>query len=172
VLVSEDDSMEAVVYVHGVLSEMNVQSVEGRASFEVSMNDYAMLCTPMPVDVVDVGTWCMPVRDLWTNEPQEKSYSDKDLNSMQQQRIIDARKQDAKKKELLEQERQTEQAFQDLARVAEVDIDMVKRVCATYEGGEEFTHAVKLASKASRDDAIALCIKKYATQDSAAAAQT
>jgi hypothetical protein len=161
VLVTEDDSMETVLYIHDVMPDIRIENEDARTSFESKMNSLGMFCTPLPIDVVDVGVWNMPIRDLWTLQPDEQSWTDGELNTLQKQRVVDARKQDREKATLLERERQTELAIRDLARVAELDFELVKHMCKTPKGAEELTHAVKLASKGSRDDAIELCIEKY-----------
>lgn len=168
VLMSNDDSMETVVYLHDVISEIPISDEATRGAFEQKMNNIAMFSTPMPIDVVDVGVWNMPVRCLWTNEPLEQSYGNSELNDFQQQRITDARKRDMEKSRLMEEERQSELAFQDLVRVSELPLELVKQICSTQEGGQEFVHAVKLANKASREDAIELCIQKYGTPEGGA----
>jgi hypothetical protein len=168
VLMSNDDTMEAVLYIHDVYSDLNIVDEDSRKSFEKKMHSLSLLCSPMNIDVVDVGVWNMPVRSLWTNEPLDQSYGDSELNDLQRQRVKDATKQDMEKAMLLERERQSELAFYELATVSELDIELVKQICSTKEGGEEFTHAVRLANKGSREDAIELCIEKYGTPEGGA----
>lgn len=158
VFVSNDDSMEAVVYLHDVLAEVGV---ECRDKVEATLNRIGMLCSPAPIDVVDVGVWNMPVANLWTLEPEEQSWNDGDLNEMQQQRLKDARKQDAEKAELLENERQTEFAAAELARSSGLDVDVVKTICATAGGCEALVAATKASTLGAREDAIEHCIETY-----------
>jgi len=166
VLVSNDDTMEAVVYVHDVLSEVGI---EHRSRFESRLAAIGMLSSPAPVDVEDVGVWCMPVANMWMGEAEEQSWSNGDLNKLQQQRLKDARKQDAEKAQLIEQERQTDLARQELTRASKLDRELVDTICTTPEGCEALIAACKTSTKGAFEDAIEHCIELYGSGAAAAA---
>jgi hypothetical protein len=93
-IMSRDDAMEAVVYVHELFADET--KLEDRA------RRVGAVASPLEVDVVTVGEWIRPTHLLWSMKPAESSWAHKDVAKLQNKRKVQHEESETKKRELHE----------------------------------------------------------------------
>ena len=142
-IVSDDDTMDTVLYVHAVYADDDEEIVDKVKN---------IFTDQLPVDVIKVGEWIRPVHYLWHNTPTERTWGDDAINEFQDGRRAYKRETRVKQREMQRNQAMRESTVLRLCEASGLSRDEVDVITKGQEGMNALHHAIGLSDSVCREE--------------------
>lgn len=142
-MLDDSDDMECLLFIHGVFA-----TAEEAKDFTVStLND---MVYPLPVEVVDLYTWCYPIRMAWENSAGSKRVTNLDESCAEL--LLDKNR-----KERLDAVNHNRKIKEDMSKKKDMDVQVQKELCEHMQITDEQFTAMLEHPELGTDAIIEIC---------------